>query len=512
MAATPESSSASALSELFARAADCLSARPAPRFPTMSPRLLQSLEYASEPDTADLRANRTALLRAAAQFSRVFQLSAPEAPGLVFFGGEVDPSTIAPDHAQAPLTGVGGMGLSMRTAFESCIGEGVEYLSQFEAGDEALVASSAGEMLQAAKGEGRRFLESILPGTAGAADASFDCLVATGLLERLDDAAAGRDLPAPRSRPIEDDAPVLAQHGMCRGPQQGRRRAAWPVRAGRARRRRPLVAGRDARPAACARRPGRRAKPPRCWPQLREATRAAARGCSISRRIWASPRSRRSRAARTARASPSGWVRARPWPAPPGARSWSCARASWPTPWWPPSRARAGRSRLNARDRDHIARATRIDADTCALLHPLGHAGSARSLSVAEDAVPRSAGSQRGLPSGHRDVRARSHAAAICRAGRPCGRARPADRALAAGEPPAATRDRGDRGRPPAHRRRGAVLAADSRAKACPCRAMGVIPARKKRRHWPRRASPKRQPDGGLRTGKPRQLMEGPPS
>ena len=79
------------------------------------------------------------------------------------------------------FTGVGGMGLSMRAAFESCIGEGVEYLSQFEAGDEPLIASSAGEMLQAAKGEGRRFLESLLSGTAGGADASFDCLVATGL-------------------------------------------------------------------------------------------------------------------------------------------------------------------------------------------------------------------------------------------------------------------------------------------------------------------------------------------
>jgi len=81
MAATPESSSASALSELFARAADCLSGSPAAPLPDDVARLLQSLEYASGPDTADLRANRTALLRAAAQFSRVFQLSAPDAPG-----------------------------------------------------------------------------------------------------------------------------------------------------------------------------------------------------------------------------------------------------------------------------------------------------------------------------------------------------------------------------------------------------------------------------------------------
>src|SRR5262245_57222902 len=173
-----------ALSALFARAADCISdPYEAASVPEDVARLLQSLEYNSDPGTSDLRANRTALLRVAAQFSRVFQLSAPEAPGLVFFGGEVAPSMIAPDHAQAPLTGVGGMGVSMRTAFESCIGEGVEYLSQFEAGDEALVASSAPEMQQAAKGEGRRFLESVLPATEAGADARFDCMVATALLD-----------------------------------------------------------------------------------------------------------------------------------------------------------------------------------------------------------------------------------------------------------------------------------------------------------------------------------------
>ena len=151
----------------------------------MSRGLLQSLEYGSEPETPDAGANRTALLRVAAQFSRVFQLSAPEAPGLVFFAGEVAPSMIAPDHAQAPLTGVGGMGLSMRAAFESCIGEGVEYLSQFEAGDEALVASSAAEMQQAAKGEGRRFLEILLPATDGAAAAQVRLPGREGAARRL---------------------------------------------------------------------------------------------------------------------------------------------------------------------------------------------------------------------------------------------------------------------------------------------------------------------------------------
>jgi len=35
-------------------------------------------------------------------------------------------------------------------------------------------------------------------------------------------------------------------------------------------------------------------------------------------------------------------------------------------------RAEGGEARLNARDRDHIARATQIDTDACTLLHPHG--------------------------------------------------------------------------------------------------------------------------------------------
>ena len=87
MAATPESSSASALSERLRAQPTASRARPPPRYPTSRPPAA-IVEYVSEPDPA-AAANRMALLRAAARFSRVFQLSAPEAPGLVFFGAEV---------------------------------------------------------------------------------------------------------------------------------------------------------------------------------------------------------------------------------------------------------------------------------------------------------------------------------------------------------------------------------------------------------------------------------------
>lgn len=75
---------------------------------------------------------RAALLAAAAKLKRLFQLPAPDAPGLAFFGGEADPSLIGwRGIGHAPIS-LAGAGLSQAQAFESCVAEGVEYLSQFE--------------------------------------------------------------------------------------------------------------------------------------------------------------------------------------------------------------------------------------------------------------------------------------------------------------------------------------------------------------------------------------------
>ena len=73
--------------------------------------------------------HRAALLRAAAGFRRIFTLAAEDAPGLVALGAEVDPACLG--LAGAPLGSVSGTGLTFRQAFERCVGEGVEYLSQF---------------------------------------------------------------------------------------------------------------------------------------------------------------------------------------------------------------------------------------------------------------------------------------------------------------------------------------------------------------------------------------------
>ena len=107
----------------------------------MPRRILQALEYASEssnridPETA----NRAHLLIAASRFTRVFELASPDAPGLFSFGAQFDPALADPLHDGSPMVGVSGVGLTLRDAFQGCIGEGIEYLSQLQAGTDLLL-------------------------------------------------------------------------------------------------------------------------------------------------------------------------------------------------------------------------------------------------------------------------------------------------------------------------------------------------------------------------------------
>jgi ribosomal protein S12 methylthiotransferase accessory factor len=91
--------------------------------------LLQELGYAgATPGDAVAHAR---ILRAGASFRRLFRLPVPDSPGLVFFGAEADPAGIGPHNAGLPVGGFAGSGLTTQRAFESCVGEGIEYLSQF---------------------------------------------------------------------------------------------------------------------------------------------------------------------------------------------------------------------------------------------------------------------------------------------------------------------------------------------------------------------------------------------
>ena len=85
--------------------------------------LLRALDCETPLIAGAAERHRALLFRAAAEFTRVFQLVSKSAPGLSFFGAEVAAGT-----GSASLS-FAGSGLSMLEAFESCVGEGVERLS-----------------------------------------------------------------------------------------------------------------------------------------------------------------------------------------------------------------------------------------------------------------------------------------------------------------------------------------------------------------------------------------------
>jgi hypothetical protein len=66
-------------------------------------------------------ANQAHLLMAAS-LRRVFELAAPDAPGLISFG-VIDPRSPIP-CTRSPMVGVSGVGLTLQEAFQGCIGEG----------------------------------------------------------------------------------------------------------------------------------------------------------------------------------------------------------------------------------------------------------------------------------------------------------------------------------------------------------------------------------------------------
>lgn len=138
--------------KLFLRAAELLLGRqPDPVADHDAAHMLQALDYgvpepaAQSGGIAAETINRAQLLTAAARFARVFELAAPDAPGLISFGAQFDPILADPMHAGSPMVGVSGVGLSLQEAFQGCIGEGIEYLSQLQTGSDALLEAGVDE-------------------------------------------------------------------------------------------------------------------------------------------------------------------------------------------------------------------------------------------------------------------------------------------------------------------------------------------------------------------------------
>jgi ribosomal protein S12 methylthiotransferase accessory factor len=241
--------------------------------------LLEALGYATAADGGESgpeTRHRACLLKTASRFSRVFELAAPDAPGLISFGAEFDPALADPMHAGSPAVGVSGVGLSLQDAFQGCIGEGVEYLSQLQTGNDLLERSGPGDPM-AELGQGaRNFLtalsayrlrpdtelswhravrltdrcEVLLPadlclrrppsrreikppfplGAGSAAGPSWDAAALHGVLELIERDAASlwwRGGNRGRSIPPQDEAQIMAQALLARLRQNVSARRSW---------------------------------------------------------------------------------------------------------------------------------------------------------------------------------------------------------------------------------------------------------------------------------------------
>jgi ribosomal protein S12 methylthiotransferase accessory factor len=237
--------------------------------------LLEALGYSPAAESGTETHHRAQLLRAASRFTRVFELAAPEAPGLVCFGAEFDPALADPMHAGNPVVGVSGVGLSLQEAFQGCIGEGIEYLSQLQTGADALELDP-GDLSASFGPQAREFLaafsahrlhpdsklswyravrltdgsEALLPadlcvrrpldrqevkppfplGTGSAAGRSWEAAALHGLLEWIERDAASlwwHGGSRGRSIPPDDDAQIAVQALLAQLRQGGSVRRNW---------------------------------------------------------------------------------------------------------------------------------------------------------------------------------------------------------------------------------------------------------------------------------------------
>jgi ribosomal protein S12 methylthiotransferase accessory factor len=125
-----------------------------------SAELLRSFGYDDgDPVAAPARAR---MLRAVTRFRRLFRLQVPDAPGLVFFGAEADPACLGPHNAGLSVGSFAGSGLDPRQAFEACIGEGIEYLSQFARPDDPLATAPVAAYAPSLDPDSYRFVEAVL--------------------------------------------------------------------------------------------------------------------------------------------------------------------------------------------------------------------------------------------------------------------------------------------------------------------------------------------------------------
>jgi ribosomal protein S12 methylthiotransferase accessory factor len=142
-----------------------------------NPEAADLLRYLGYDDVDPAAApGRARMLQAGAAFSRLFRLPMPDAPGLIFFGAEADPATLGPHNTGLSIGGFAGSGLNPRQAFESCIGEGIEYLSQFAQPDDPLQSATIAAFGTSLDPAAHRFVQAVLATCGVPPEQSIDWL------------------------------------------------------------------------------------------------------------------------------------------------------------------------------------------------------------------------------------------------------------------------------------------------------------------------------------------------
>ena len=248
-----------------------------------------------------------------------------------------------PLHAGSPAVGVSGVGLSLQDAFQGCIGEGIEYLSQLQT--RTMCWKRGPNRPAAAQGPPtREFLAAFstptvcVPMRNSHGIASDGSPIVARSCCRRTCACAGR-------RTARDQAAVSVEYRIGGRHVVGRCGAARAARIDRTRCGQPVVAGRQPRPIDSA-------------PDEAHTTAADAAGAAAARRFGAAQLAARyhdgyRRALRCGGLLRGGrfWLclrpvrrgrRSRPRPAAP---FWKCARANWPMRWLKQSAGSAAKPR-----------------------------------------------------------------------------------------------------------------------------------------------------------------------
>ena len=177
--------------------------------------LLAALGYApgdgESADPTECMANRRSLLRLAGNLQRLFRISPPDAPNLVFVGGEADSGLAGSRAGSGKTVSLSGAGLSLGDAFERCVGEGAEYLSQLE---------SDGDIVDR--------------GRPSDVSHGLDPAALSGILDMLtgDGADANPEIDWVAGRNLANDGPVLLPADLCLRRAEADREFTAPVSVG----------------------------------------------------------------------------------------------------------------------------------------------------------------------------------------------------------------------------------------------------------------------------------------